>query len=228
MIELPTGLARPQAKAHPSMSYEPERPGARVRLLQATLEVIDEQGLERATTRRIADRAGANLQLIQYYFGSKAAMIEEARRFVVQQYQRRLDEAVSGADGLASGLRAGILFTWRMAVEQPAMVQPDLLLQYVRSTQPATDGTSPPDLMRARSTQIHAAQLIADVAERTGERLKVPAQRLALLMSAGLGGLIMEYRITGDQEHVSAAVETFADLMESLVEPTGGPRAAGG
>lgn len=200
-----------------------ERPGSRERLLQATLEIIDEYGMERATTRLIAERAEANLQLIQYYFGSKAGMIDEAQRFVVSEYQRQLDEAVAGADTLVEGLRAGILFTWRKAVHEPATVQPDLLLQYLRATQPAPDSHGEGGRTRPRTTQEHAADLIQSVADRTGERTRVPAAQLALLMASGMGGLILEYRMSGDAERVGAGVETFADLITSLVEPATEP-----
>ena len=56
------------------------------RLLRATLETVDEFGVERATTRRIASRAGVNIQLIQYYFGGKEAMLEEVQRYIVARF----------------------------------------------------------------------------------------------------------------------------------------------
>lgn len=44
---------------------------ARARILAAALEVFAERGFEGARTREIAERAGANLGLIAYYFGGK-------------------------------------------------------------------------------------------------------------------------------------------------------------
>jgi AcrR family transcriptional regulator len=59
-----TGI--PRRKAAPL----PEGP-ARERILAAALEVFAERGFDGARTRDIAERAGANLGLLTYYFGGK-------------------------------------------------------------------------------------------------------------------------------------------------------------
>ena len=71
----------------------PARSSARERLLHATLEVIDEVGVANATTRRIAERAGVNLQLIQYHFGGGVyiALDEQA----IHRYESSEDEIMS-------------------------------------------------------------------------------------------------------------------------------------
>lgn len=44
----------------------------RMRILRAAEAVFAELGFEGATTRRIAERAGVNLAMLSYYYGSKA------------------------------------------------------------------------------------------------------------------------------------------------------------
>jgi AcrR family transcriptional regulator len=51
-----------------------EAPDARERILTAGLEVFSDEGFVGTTTREIATRAGVNLGLIKYYFGSKDAL----------------------------------------------------------------------------------------------------------------------------------------------------------
>ena len=51
-----------------------EAPDARERILAAGLEVFSDEGFVGTTTREIATRAGVNLGLIKYYFGSKDAL----------------------------------------------------------------------------------------------------------------------------------------------------------
>ncbi|MEN8183296.1 MAG: TetR family transcriptional regulator, partial [Myxococcota bacterium] len=49
-------------------------PETRERILQAALEAFSTQGFDGATTREIAARAGANVGLLQYYFGDKSRL----------------------------------------------------------------------------------------------------------------------------------------------------------
>ena len=58
--------ATPRRKA----AAVPEGP-ARERILAAALEIFAERGFDGARTREIAERAGANLGLLTYYFGGK-------------------------------------------------------------------------------------------------------------------------------------------------------------
>jgi AcrR family transcriptional regulator len=59
---------------------------ARVRLLDATLDVLRSHGLTRATSREIASRAGTNLQAITYHFGSKEQLIAQALVHAVRSW----------------------------------------------------------------------------------------------------------------------------------------------
>lgn len=51
---------------------------ARERILHAALDVFAERGFEGARTREIAERAGANLGLVAYYFGGKERLWRES------------------------------------------------------------------------------------------------------------------------------------------------------
>jgi AcrR family transcriptional regulator len=60
---------KPRARARGPVREGPGAGGARERILAAALEVFAEQGFDGARTRDIAERAGANLGLLTYYFG---------------------------------------------------------------------------------------------------------------------------------------------------------------
>ena len=186
---------------------------ARERLLIATLETIDEQGLARATTRQIAARAGANLQLIGYYFGGKDGLLQQAERLILTRYFALLRPAVLDADSLSQAIRRGIGLTWGLARTQPAMVQPDLLLQSVR----AGRVDAGPD--RPRLTRTLVADMLPDVMDRTGEGLSIPLGPFVLILTTGMGGLILDYRVTRDADAVGDAVARFADLLAEQVVP---------
>ncbi|HRD97877.1 MAG TPA: TetR family transcriptional regulator [Rubrivivax sp.] len=53
---------------------------ARGRLLNAALDCFLADDYHRVTTRLIAERAGANVSMIRYYFGSKEGLYEEMIR----------------------------------------------------------------------------------------------------------------------------------------------------
>jgi len=64
-------------------SLDEQKPGARARLLEAAGQVFAEQGIEAATGKQIAERAGVNAAGVNYHFGSLeglcAAVLEAAR-----------------------------------------------------------------------------------------------------------------------------------------------------
>lgn len=53
-------------------------PGARTRLLRASLHLFAQHGYARTSTREIAQAAGVNLSAIRYYFGGKAGLYRAA------------------------------------------------------------------------------------------------------------------------------------------------------
>jgi len=70
----------------------------RERILVAALQVFAERGFEGARTRDIAERAGANLGLITYYFASKEKLWQAAVSRAFDELQAELSSiAASGA-----------------------------------------------------------------------------------------------------------------------------------
>src|ERR1700682_2223497 len=73
--------------------------GTRKRLLAAALAVFAERGFDGARTREIAERAGANLGLIKYYFNDKERLWKAAVARAFAELQAGLAEAVRPGDG---------------------------------------------------------------------------------------------------------------------------------
>lgn len=57
----------------PDQSYDTKE-----KILQTTLDVIKREGFDSVTIRKIASRSGTNIALVNYYFGSKDKLINEA------------------------------------------------------------------------------------------------------------------------------------------------------
>ena len=86
-------------------AIEPER-SARERILVAALQVFAEHGFDGARTREIAERAGANLGLIKYYFDTKEKLWQAAVSLAFLELQTELGDVIAppaapGADDRA-------------------------------------------------------------------------------------------------------------------------------
>ncbi len=73
----------------------PPEDGTRGALLTTALQVFAERGFDGARTRDIAERAGANLGLITYYFGNKETLWREAVTHAFAELQRELAAAAA-------------------------------------------------------------------------------------------------------------------------------------
>ena len=83
-------------------SAVPEGP-ARGRILAAALEVFAERGFDGARTREIAERAGANLGLLTYYFGGKELLWREAVSHAFEELATEIAAVTAQARSDAGG-----------------------------------------------------------------------------------------------------------------------------
>lgn len=77
----------------------PSSDGTRDKILVTALEVFAERGFDGARTRDIAERAGANLGLITYYFGNKEALWQAAVTRAFAELQADLAAAAPSSTG---------------------------------------------------------------------------------------------------------------------------------
>ncbi len=66
----------------PKLGMQPVR---RQQFIEATIQVIHEEGLDRTTLARVAKRAGASAGLVAHYFGDKAALLHATFRYLAQE-----------------------------------------------------------------------------------------------------------------------------------------------
>jgi AcrR family transcriptional regulator len=112
---------------------EEMRRRSRERLLQATLELVDERGYDRTTLGDIADRAGSARGLISYYFPGKRQLFQSAiHRLMHTELSAALDGTPAGADGrellaraIDSILRLSVDHPNLMRIHMAAIINPD-------------------------------------------------------------------------------------------------------
>lgn len=66
--------------------------GTREKLLLAALELFGQYGFEGVSTRKLAERAGVNLQAINYYFGNKRGLYNAVADYLIERLQIRVGE----------------------------------------------------------------------------------------------------------------------------------------
>ncbi|NLB88063.1 MAG: TetR/AcrR family transcriptional regulator, partial [Syntrophomonadaceae bacterium] len=67
------------------MKSELECLSTKEKILKVTREIIAEEGFQNITIRKIANKAGVNVAAINYYFGSKDAVINESLKTVTDE-----------------------------------------------------------------------------------------------------------------------------------------------
>src|SRR5215471_14283231 len=90
--EAPVQVSEPSPRG--TRRRPPGDNASRQRVLDAAVQCILEQGLYRASSNAIAEQAGLSWGVIQYYFGTREALMLA----VLEEGARRLDEAVRDAE----------------------------------------------------------------------------------------------------------------------------------
>lgn len=91
-VGLKTSARSSHTKGAGRRSQADRREAARSALLDATIELLAEEGLAATTTRRVAQRAGVTPGALMHHFPSKVLLLEEAWRRI----QERILQAIVG------------------------------------------------------------------------------------------------------------------------------------
>jgi AcrR family transcriptional regulator len=172
--------------------------------------VFAAEGLEGASLRAIAMRAGYTPAALYFHFDSKEAIYAEVLQGSLAALGRRVDEAVTQARGAEARLRAAAMAFFRFYAENPGDL--DLGFYLFRG------GMKPKGLGRARDEALNrsleaALRPIADAAEELG----APRPEAELLMvdtfahAAGLLLLLHTGRIRMFGAFAPERMEAYVD-----------------
>jgi len=105
-----------------------DRSALRATLIAATVDIINRGGVSSATSRAIADEAGANLGAITYYFGSKDSLIATALAEIGRTLLAPAIDVLTNSDSPLEQLQGAIGLLPRILGENP-----DALRGYVHA-----------------------------------------------------------------------------------------------
>ncbi|MBL1102034.1 TetR/AcrR family transcriptional regulator [Streptomyces coffeae] len=99
--------------------------GNKTKLLDGALECIRTRGYGSTSSRDIARAAGVNVASINYHFGGKDQLLEQALTRCFDGWTDRLEAALAAADN-ASDLRGQLLGIFRATVDSFAATRPEI------------------------------------------------------------------------------------------------------
>jgi AcrR family transcriptional regulator len=183
----------------------PGRPstGARERILEAGLEVLKADAYAGLTVAKVAARAGENKALIAYHFGSKQGLVAAAGRMLGVEITTAVTEAVGNASTVEGVVRGALDGIWGLMDRDVRLARVYFDLSAVSVVEDEVR-----DVMNAERGRWREVLLgLLHAADPSLRRPK--AEALAVLISAGIGGLALERVEAGDTRALARARELF-------------------
>jgi AcrR family transcriptional regulator len=194
----------------------------REQLIDAAVEVIADQGLARATTRAITDRAGLALGAFHYVFDSKDELLEA----VIQRVVREID-ATLGATA------ATVEPTAERRLEGPELVV-DVLERFLRGAWAYFEGSRTLQLAQYELTlhalrepekhhlAVHQYDLLVGtlggmLRDLTDELAPETSEELARYVVATIDGLLLQWLVDRDADAASRRLSRYLTTLPAIV-----------
>ncbi len=201
-------------KGMEGLAADGSKKSTRVRILDATVELMAEVGIDRVRARAIAERAAVNPALVHYHFGSMSALVAEAAQYaLVSKLGPSIDAFALGAT-MQEGVK-GIL-DW--IIENGRTPAATILAE---ATVKAT--RDPKFRAWSRNASRRFRSLILERLEegrRSGEiDPSLDLQATSVLLAAALDGLLFHHLVDPKLDVTQAAGPITAMLRKPPVKP---------
>ncbi|MGW0039230.1 TetR/AcrR family transcriptional regulator [Gordonia sp. NPDC003376] len=191
--------------------------------IEATLRVIATEGVEHATTRRIAEEAGVPQSGLFYAFDNRdellAAVVEHGINEELAALTARVEalEAQGAIDDLRPEdvARAGIEAFATDVVENPTREYALLSLGLFARRTP---GLEPLAMHLYKGYNELVIRMLHEFARIGGFRWSAPAEEIAPTVIAVTDGLTMGYVMTADKASMDRTIDAFVRMISTYVE----------
>jgi AcrR family transcriptional regulator len=187
----------------------------RRQLTEAAIRAMARDGVPRTTTRSIAAEAGVSLSVFHYCFDSKQQLVESVITTITGHYVTVVKEAIRPRATLEETVRAGFQAYW-----DHVRTHPDEHMLTYELTQYALRSPGFEHLAR-RQYELYAeayTELIDQLRQSMGLRLRVPVPVLARYLAAMTDGLTLNYLVLGDDAAWTAILDTVTAHVAGLVQ----------
>ncbi|KMS75410.1 transcriptional regulator [Streptomyces viridochromogenes] len=189
----------------------------RRQLTEAAIRAMSRDGVPRTTTRSIAAEAGVSLSVFHYCFDSKQELIESVITTLTDHSVTVVKEAIRPRATLEGTVRAGFQAYW-----DHVRAHPDEHMLTYELTQYALRQPGFEHLAR-RQYELYAetyAELIEQLRQTMGFRLRVPVPVLARYLAAMTDGLTLNYLVLGDDAAWTGILDTVTAHIAGLAHET--------
>ncbi|WP_030238171.1 MULTISPECIES: TetR/AcrR family transcriptional regulator [unclassified Streptomyces] len=186
----------------------------RRQLTEAAIRAMARDGVPRTTTRSIAAEAGVSLSVFHYCFDSKQQLLESVITTITGHYATVVKEALRPRNTLEETVRAGFQAYW-----DHVRAHPDEHMLTYELTQYALRQPGLRHLAR-RQYELYAetyTELIGQLRQTMGLRLRVPTPVLACYLAAMTDGLTLNYLVLGEDDAWTAVLDTITAHITGLV-----------
>ncbi len=200
----------PSAELQPRRSPTQNRAKRTVgKILDATAELLDDEGSENLTTERVAERSGVNIATLYHYFPNKLALLHALALQFGEQQQERLDEAyrhreeIGWRDTLDKLIDAAFEFnrTVKGALAVARAMQSNAALRQI-------------DYERDSGQSEFVATLLAELG-MTGSKHQLQLRALVVLQAAGSA---MDKALMWYPENADAAMDEVKLMLRLYLE----------
>ncbi len=190
-----------------------QREEARRSILAAAEALLVEDGYERFSMRRLANRCGYTAPTLYHYFGDKRRLIDAVLDDGFQRILVRLRRVRRPADP-AESVRAQLVAFVRASLENPTL--------YRLLSLPRPDDSPPPASAEAAREQLESPL----AALRREGRLRARSVEEAVQCLWAVMHGVISLRTNGAHAGLVANLETFAldTILRGLIAPAGGAR----
>ncbi len=188
----------------------------REEFVAAAIKVMARDGLDRATTRRIADEAGAQQGIFHYVFRDKGELLAAVIGAVTEQVEQVLRDAVDPRKGLTATISDAVRAFWQhvLADDGLQLMQYELVI-YCRRT-PGLEWLA--DWQYARYIAA-ATEVLGAAADHDAARPAISLDQLVRFLVAAVDGLVLQYTVhhdAGQSQHDVSNVITAAIALTGL------------
>ncbi|MCP4643874.1 MAG: TetR/AcrR family transcriptional regulator [bacterium] len=179
------------------------------KILDATAELLDDEGSENLTTERVAERSGVNIATLYHYFPNKLALLHALAKQFAEQQQEQLDSIYERRDEV----------DWRDTMDQVV----DTAFEFNRTVKGAAAVTramqsnatlAQIDYERDSRQSEFAATLLAELGVKGSSR-ELQTRALIILETAGS---VMDKALMWYPENADAAMAEVKLMLRQYID----------